>query len=140
MLIWIVMLGIIGLALVIAEAFIPGFGIFGIAGSIALISSTVIAGIKYGFAVFLIMIAAFIILLLLFIRFAKTKKVYDKFVLNDVLNTKDFDETILQDMEGKKGMSITTIQPYGKMEVEGMQIDVCSEGVKGKTVVVKEVN
>ena len=73
--------------------------------------------------------------------------------MNDVLNTKDFDETILQDMEGKKGMSITTIQPYGKMEVEGMQIDVCSEGgyieknkmieiiqVKGKTVVVKEVN
>ena len=56
-------------------------------------------------------------------------------------------------MQGKKGMSITTIQPYGKMEVEGIQIDVCSEGgyieknkmieiiqVKGKTVVVKEVN
>ncbi len=108
MLLWIVILGIIGLVLVIAEAFI---------------------------------------------RFAKTKKVYDKFVLNDVLNTKDFDESILQDMQGKKGISITTIQPYGKMEVEGIQIDVRSEGgyieknkmieiiqVKGKTVVVKEVN
>ena len=153
MLVWIVILGIIGLMLVIAEAFIPGFGIFGIAGGIALISSTVIAGIKYGFGVFLIMIATFIILLLLFVRFAKTKKVYDKFVLNDVLNTKDFDESILQDMQGKKGISITTIQPYGKMEVEGIQIDVCFEGgyieknkmieiiqVKGKTVVVKEVN
>ena len=120
MLLWIVILGIIGLVLVIAEAFIPGFGIFGIAGSIALISSTVIAGIKYGFGVFLIMVATFI---------------------------------ILQDMQAKKGISITTIQPYGKMEVEGIQIDVRSEGgyieknkmieiiqVKGKTVVVKEVN
>ena len=45
-----------------------------------------------------------------------------------VLNTKDFDESILQDMQGKKGISITTIQPYGKMEVEGIQIDVRSEG------------
>ena len=34
MLLWIVILGIIGLMLVIAEAFIPGFGIFGIAGGI----------------------------------------------------------------------------------------------------------
>ena len=86
MLVWIVILGIIGLMLVIAEAFIPGFGIFGIAGGIALISSTVIAGIKYGFGVFLIMIATFIILLLLFVLFAKTKKLYDKFVLNNLLN------------------------------------------------------
>ena len=76
----------------------------------------------------------------------------DKFVLKDVLNTQDFDESILQDMQGKQGITITTVQPYGKMEVEGKQIDVCSEGgyieknkivqivqIRGKIVVVKEV-
>ncbi len=150
MLVWIVMLGIIGLILLMAEALIPGFGIFGIIGGACMLGSTVMAGIKYGFGVFLMMIAAFIVLLLLFISVANRKK--DKFVLKDVLNTQDFDESILQDMQGKQGITITTVQPYGKMEVEGKQIDVCSEGgyieknkivqivqIRGKIVVVKEV-
>ncbi len=150
MLVWIVMLGIIGLILLMAEALIPGFGIFGIIGGACMLGSTAMAGIKYGFGVFLMMIAAFIVLLLLFISVANRKK--DKFVLKDVLNTQDFDESILQDMQGKQGITITTVQPYGKMEVEGKQIDVCSEGgyieknkivqivqIRGKIVVVKEV-
>ncbi len=133
-----------------AEALIPGFGIFGIIGGACMLGSTAMAGIKYGFGVFLMMIAAFIVLLLLFISVANRKK--DKFVLKDVLNTQDFDESILQDMQGKQGITITTVQPYGKMEVEGKQIDVCSEGgyieknkivqivqIRGKIVVVKEV-
>ncbi len=133
-----------------AEALIPGFGIFGIIGGACMLGSTAMAGIKYGFGVFLMMIAAFIVLLLLFISVANKKK--DKFVLKDVLNTQDFDESILQDMQGKQGITITTVQPYGKMEVEGKQIDVCSEGgyieknkivqivqIRGKIVVVKEV-
>lgn len=150
MLVWIVMLGIIGLILLMAEALIPGFGIFGIIGGACMLGSTAMAGIKYGFGVFLMMIAAFIVLLLLFISVANRKK--DKFVLKDVLNTQNFDESILQDMQGKQGITITTVQPYGKMEVEGKQIDVCSEGgyieknkivqivqIRGKIVVVKEV-
>ena len=67
MLVWIVMLGIIGLILLMAEALIPGFGIFGIIGGACMLGSTAMAGIKYGFGVFLMMIAAFIVLLLLFI-------------------------------------------------------------------------
>lgn len=152
MLFWIVVTGIIGLMLLIAEALIPGFGIFGIVGSIVTLGAMVMAGMKYGFEVFLIMLVAFILLSLIFVRIIKTKRVYDKFVLKDVLNTKDFDESILQGMEGKKGITVTTIQPYGKVEVEGKQIDVRSEGgyieknksveivdVRGKTVIVKEI-
>ncbi len=152
MLLWIIIIGIVGLVLLIAEALIPGFGIFGILGTMCILGSTVMAGIKYGFGVFLILVAALIILALIFVRVAQTKGVYDKFVLKEVLDTKDFDESVLQGMEGKKGVTVTTIQPYGKMEIEGKQIDVCSEGgyieknksveivqVKGKTVIVKEV-
>ena len=126
MLIWIVILGILGLILAMAEALIPGFGIFGIIGGACLIGSTVMAGMKYGFGVFLIMVAAFILLLLIFIAVASRKK--DKFVLKDVLDTKDFDESVLQNMQGKQGITVTTVQPYGKIEVDGKQIDVCSEG------------
>lgn len=152
MLFWIVVMGIIGLILLAAEALIPGFGIFGIAGGVITIGSMVMAGMKYGFEVFLIMVVAFVILSVAFVRILKTKKVYDKFVLKEVLNTKDFDESVLQGMEGKRGITVTTIQPYGKIEIEGKQIDVRSEGgyieknksveivdVKGKTVIVKEI-
>lgn len=152
MLLWIIIVGIVGLILLISEALMPGFGIFGILGTVCVLGSTVMAGIKYGFGIFLILVAALIILALIFVRVAQTKRVYDKFVLKEVLDTKDFDESILKGMEGKKGVTVTTIQPYGKMEIEGKQIDVRSEGgyieknksveivqVKGKTVVVKEV-
>ena len=71
--------------------------------------------------------------------------------MNDTLKTRDFDVTILQGLEGKQGITLTTLQPYGTIEVEGKQIDVTSnEGyientivrivqVKGKTVIVKKV-
>ena len=73
-------------------------------------------------------------------------------ILQDVLKAKDFDETLLQDLEGKQGITLTTLQPYGVIEVEGKKIDVTSnEGyidknktvqviqVKGKTVTVKQI-
>ena len=152
MLIWIIILAIVGLLLVIAEALLPGFGIFGISGGIVLILSTVMIGIEYGFMAFLTAVIGLCILVILFVWLAKRRGIYDNIVLKDVLDTKDFDEGILQGLQGKEAITITTIQPYGKVEIEGKQIEVCSEGgyidknkkvkiisVKGKTVVVKEM-
>lgn len=53
MLVWIIILSIVGLLLVIAEALLPGFGIFGILGGIALVLSTAMIGIEYGFMAFM---------------------------------------------------------------------------------------
>ncbi len=152
MLVWIIILSIVGLLLVIAEALLPGFGIFGILGGIALVLSTAMIGIEYGFMAFMASVIGLCALVALFVWFAKRKAIYDNVVLKDVLDTKDFDESILQGLEGKEGTAITTIQPYGKIIIEGKQIDVCSEGsyidknknvkviaVKGKTVVVREI-
>lgn len=132
------------------EVILPGFGIFGISGSIALILSFTLTSIQYGFNVFLMMFLVSLFFIAIIIYIAKRKK--DKFVLNDTLKIQGFDVTILQGLEGKQGITLTTLQPYGTIEVEGKQIDVTSnEGyiekntivqivqLKGKTVIVKKV-
>lgn len=139
-----------GLLLLLMEVILPGFGIFGISGSIALILSFTLTNIQYGFNVFLMMFLVSLFFIAIIIYIAKRKK--DKFVLNNTLKTQGFDVTILQGLEGKQGITLTTLQPYGTIEVEGKQIDVTSnEGyiekntivqivqVKGKTVIVKKV-
>ena len=139
-----------GLLLLLMEVILPGFGIFGISGSIALILSFTLTNIQYGFNVFLMMFLVSLFFIAIIIYIAKRKK--DKFVLNNTLKTQGFDVTILQGLEGKQGITLTTFQPYGTIEVEGKQIDVTSnEGyiekntivqivqVKGKTVIVKKV-
>ena len=145
-----ILLTLMGLLLLLMEVILPGFGIFGISGSIALILSFTLTNIQYGFNVFLMMFLVSLFFIAIIIYIAKRKK--DKFVLNNTLKTQGFDVTILQGLEGKQGITLTTLHPYGTIEVEGKQIDVCSEGgyieknksveivqVKGKTVVVKEV-
>ncbi len=139
-----------GLLLLLMEVILPGFGIFGISGSIALILSFTLTNIQYGFNAFLMMFLVSLFFIAIIIYIAKRKK--DKFVLNDTLKTQDFDVTILQGLEGKQGITLTTLQPYGTIEVEEKQIDVTSnEGyiekntiiqivqLKGKTVIVKKV-
>ncbi len=139
-----VLLTLIGLLLLLLEVILLGVGIFGISGSIALILSSTLTSIKYGFNTFLMLFLVSLFFIAFIIYIAKHKKY--KFVLNDTLKTRDFDVTILQGLEGKQGITLTTI------EVEGKQIDVTSnEGyiekntivrivqVKGKTVIVKKV-
>lgn len=119
-----ILLTLMGLLLLLMEVILPGFGIFGISGSIALILSFTLTNIQYGFNVFLMMFLVSLFFIAIIIYIAKRKK--DKFVLNNTLKTQGFDVTILQGLEGKQGITLTTLQPYGTIEVEGKQIDVTS--------------
>lgn len=144
------LLALIGVLLIILEILLPGFGLFGISGSIALILVITLTTVKYSFAALAILLCVSLLFAILFFHFMQSKK--EKFILHDAIKTKDFDETILQDLEGKQGITLTTLQPYGMIEVEGKKIDVTSnEGyidknqtvqviqVKGKAVIVKKI-
>lgn len=144
------LLTLIGVLLIVMEILLPGFGLFGFSGSIALILSLTLTTIKYGFTALLVLLFVSLLFAFLFIHFLKSKK--EKLILHDTLTTKDFDETTLQGLEGKQGITLTTLQPYGMIEVEGKKIDVTSnEGyidknktvqiiqVKCKTVIVKQI-
>jgi len=144
------LLTLIGVLLIVMEILLPGLGLFGFSGSIALILSLTLTTIKYGFTALLVLLFVSLLFAFLFIHFLKSKK--EKLILHDTITTKDFDETTLQGLEGKQGITLTTLQPYGMIEVEGKKIDVTSnEGyidknktvqiiqVKCKTVIVKQI-
>lgn len=152
MLPWILMLAATGLLLVIAEILVPGFGVFGILGAIALFCSTTMIALSYGTVAFMVTVAVLIVLLFLFFKVVKTTNLYKKFILTDKMEEKDFDESTIQGLQDKEGITLTPLKPYGKAEFAGEVFDVSSEGefvgknrpikvmhISGKNVVVKEM-
>lgn len=143
MLPWIVLLAIVGLVLAIAEIFIPGFGIFGIMGSVALILSTIMIAHTYGTVAFLVTVLVLIVLCVVFFNIIKKKKIYDKFILTDKLQAQDFDESTIKDLIGKEGVTVTPLRPNGKAQFEKRQVEVFSEGDfvdRGSRILVTEIN
>lgn len=152
MLPWIVVLAILGLILVFAEMLIPGFGVFGVFGILSLLCSTIMAAKIYGVIVFMVLLAALVALFFIMLMLAKKSGLYNKVILHDRLESKDFDETRLEGLIGKIGITQTTLRPYGVAEIEENNYDVCSLGdfidkgrkvkvvqISGKTVTVKEL-
>lgn len=150
MLPWIIIIAMLGLLLLFVEILMPGFGLFGILGSISLLGTLAAVFKLYGFTVFLIMLIAVVIIFFGMIAFAKKSGLYNKVVLRDRQEAKGFDETPLQGLLGKVGVTHTELKPFGVAEIDGKVVDVCSTGdfidrdirvqvvqVTGKTVTVK---
>lgn len=149
MLPWIIVLGILGLLLVFAEMLIPGFGVFGVIGSLVLLGTSVLSYMTYGemalILTVIILVAAFVLLIVI----AKKSGLYEKFILHDKQEEQDFDESTLEGLCGAEGVTLTVLRPFGIAEFAGKRVDVCSKGefinkgervrvieVKGKTVMV----
>ena len=147
---WIVVLAILGLVMLFAEILMPGFGLFGILGSITLLGSLVLTYKFYGMVTFLIMLLVAVIVFFAMVVFAKKSGLYNKVVLSDKQEAQDFDESVLQGLLGQVGLTQSTLRPFGVAEFDGKMIDVCSQGdfidrdvkvqvvqITGKTVTVK---
>lgn len=151
MLPWIILLCIVGLALVFAEMLIPGFGVFGILGSVCLLGTVFLVAKVYGITAFLITVVLLVIAFALMIVLAKKSGFYNKVVLRDKQEAQDFDESTLQGLLGAEGVTQTTLRPFGVADFQGRMVDVCSNGdfidrgkrvrvtqIQGKTVTVAE--
>lgn len=151
MLPWIILLCIVGLALVFAEMLIPGFGVFGILGSVCLLGTAFLVAKVYGITAFLITVVFLVIAFALMIVLAKKSGFYNKVVLRDKQEAQDFDESTLQGLLGAEGVTQTTLRPFGVADFQGKMVDVCSNGdfidrgkrvrvtqIQGKTVTVAE--
>ena len=151
MLPWIILLCIVGLALVFAEMLIPGFGVFGILGSVCLLGTACLVAKVYDITAFLITVVLLVIAFVLMIVLAKKSGFYNKVVLRDKQEAQDFDESTLQGLLGAEGVTQTTLRPFGVADFQGKMVDVCSNGdfidrgkrvrvtqIQGKTVTVAE--
>ena len=150
MLPWIIIIAMLGLLLLFVEILMPGFGLFGILGTISLLGTLVAVFKLFGFTAFLTMLIAVVIIFFGMIVFAKKSGLYNKVVLKEKQEAKGFDETPLRGLLGKTGVTHTELKPFGIAEIDGKVVDVCSTGdfvdrgtkvqvvqITGKTVTVK---
>ncbi|MCK5267688.1 MAG: nodulation protein NfeD [Spirochaetes bacterium] len=126
---------IIGLILIVVEVFIiPGFGIVGFAGISAIVFSFIwamgISNLKHaGMVVAASIIASFLLSILMFKIFPKTKS-YSKMVLtNDESDFKSpTDHSGMSDLAGKTGTAVSLLRPAGIIEIDGKRINAVSDG------------
>jgi len=129
-----IILFIIGLLLLLAEIFfIPGFGLAGIGGIAAILTSIFLTFGNIVQATYSILIAlgVSIIGLLLLIKYIPSTRTWRKFVLSTeqkkelgyTVGTKD-----LKLLNGKEGIAITPLRPSGIVEVNGKKLNALTRG------------
>ena len=133
---------VIGSALVITEAFIPGFGIAGISGIILEIIAVFCCGSLYGTGTALLALAGVLLLigLAIFLSYRSARKGRLS-KSNLVLNTTESagEKPPVKKLHGKEGIAVTALRPIGAIEAEGTRLNAASDGdfiEKGTAVVI----
>ena len=155
----IILLFLFGMGLLIVEAFMPGFGLPGITGSIMEIAVIVLTYIQNGgvaaLGVTVCILAIMGIAVSLALRSASTGRLSKSaMILNDEedANVLDVSED-LKVFVGKEGITTTVLRPTGMAEIEGIRLNVESEGdfipkdtaikvhrVDGRNVIVRKLH
>ncbi|MEK5232584.1 nodulation protein NfeD [Lysinibacillus sp. FSL K6-0232] len=126
------LLFIIGLALIIAEFFVPG-GIVGILGGVLILLSLILAGanmMQMVIAILIALVIAMIGMVILMKFFGKKLHVLNKLVLMDATTTEEgyVSNVNRTELLGKVGKTLTPLRPAGTMVFGSERIDVVSEG------------
>ncbi len=128
-----IVLFVVGMLFLLIELFVPGFGIFGGLGLVALVLCIVFQAksVAEGLLLFLIIGGIVVILALIAARSFKRGWLYrSSLVLKDA-EGKDVGYVAQDDysrFSGKNGVSITPLRPAGIAEIEGEKADVVTEG------------
>ena len=115
---------VIGILCMVAEIFIPSFGVAGGAGFLAMTVGIIMMAQNFaqGLLYFAIMLVISVLFLILGYHFIGSSKIALKNNLN---------EDILPDYQrliGKRGRSVTPLRPSGTIELEGERYDVLTKG------------
>ena len=132
---------IAGVALLVVEVFVPGFGLPGISGLVLLVAGVVLTWNHYGMAavlsVSLIALALAGIAVSMSIKSASHGKISrSALILNDETPAADNEE--LKALLDQEGVTTSVLSPVGTAEFNGVRLEVISEcAYLGKDVPVK---
>lgn len=127
-----VLLFILGMGLLILEVFVPGFGIFGIAGILSMLTSFyfVLGGNVSALNWLAVSIVAALTIFALLIKYLPSNPAWNLFVLKDKQENSE-GYSVTPDMTqytGKAGVAVTTLRPAGIALIEGVRVDVVTFG------------
>ncbi len=122
-----------GIVLLIVELYVPGFGFFGIAGLGSILASffLTLGGDLPALTSMTLSLAAAIIIFLFIVKRLPSSRLWKHVVLQDAETTQqgftsaaDYSRYI-----GKTGKTLTQLRPAGIIEIDGVRLDVVSEGL-----------
>lgn len=123
---------IVGLLLLIAEMFMPGFGIAGISGLVLLVLGIILTARTALEAVVMVVILILLIAIVLAVILysAKKGKLSKKLILWSAAKHEQGFTTSedKSDLIGKEGVALTVLRPAGTGEFEGRRLDVVTDG------------
>lgn len=121
-----------GILLILFELFTPGVGIFGLVGVGCIFGSIFLALGASSSALSIISTSLIIaaIIFLIIIRFLPSSKMWSKLVLKDAetIEAGFVSSDDLKNYIGKDGIAISPLRPAGIIVVDGIQLNVVSEG------------
>ena len=123
---------VVGVGLIVAEFFIPGFGVCGVLGIIFLVADVFVTaksveqGLILAAFIFIILIIAFIIFSVL----ASHGKLPTKLVLRQATDSESGFSSAkdMSNLVGATGVTITPLRPAGNADFNGVRLDVVSQG------------
>lgn len=121
-----------GVLLILIELFVPGFGFWGISGiSCILVSLFLTLGSDTAaLSLLVISLVVAILIFVLIIKFLPSSQLWSKMILKDsetkldgFSSSNDYSSYV-----GKEGIVLTLLRPAGLVDIDGVQLDVISEG------------
>lgn len=136
---------LVGVGLLAAEIFMPGFGLAGISGILLLGAGVAIVWTTYGAVVGLIVTLAALVLVGISVSVSirsasKGKIAKSALFLNSEVPAQAHEE--LESFRGKRGVTLTPLNPVGIVDFDGVRLNVTSEGnylEKGRKVQVVQI-
>ncbi|HEY4602678.1 MAG TPA: nodulation protein NfeD [Cerasibacillus sp.] len=127
-----ILLLIVGIALIIAEFFVPG-GILGLLGGGAIVGSLFLSGASVShmaLSIFIALVVAVVASVILFKKMGLEKGLFRHIILKDSTTTEEGYVAHANRLEliGLEGQTITGLRPSGRAEFQDETLDVISEG------------
>lgn len=131
----VIILAVLGLGFLVAEMFLPGFGLPGITGALLELASVYVSYASHGFVTALVVLIILLLLDALCLSVAlhsirKGKLSKSNIVLKDEETADDEvganDEMLI--FLGQKGKTITAMRPVGIIELNGVRLNASTQG------------
>lgn len=122
-----IILIVAGIILLVAEIFIPSFGVTGILGIIAILGGVMLTAKTFmgGILLFSAILVGTIILMLLAYKIFASKR--SPLILGKSVEDDHADEGLAA-FVGKTGEALTILRPAGTADIEGVRLDVITQG------------
>jgi membrane-bound ClpP family serine protease len=123
---------VVGILLLVAEVFLPTFGIIGILGILCVIAGVVMTADDVQSAVVSIGVALLIVAaaVTIAVRVLKLRGIWSKFILREELTTEKgyTSHASRAHLVGLSGTALTPLRPAGTADIGGERIDVVTSG------------